>query len=230
MPDLNFWNERWETGKIAFHQSDIHFSLTEFAEKFFDRKSEGNILVPLCGKSKDMIFLLSLNYKVFGIEFSKIAVESFFLEAKLNYRVEKLSENENIYYSNNIIIFQGDLFNARKYSSVLEILNQTNYCYDRASMVAFNLKERILYAKFIKELPKLKLILTPLFDYGPRIPKKENEEVGPPFLVSENELQELYQENFKIELLKEKQLNVRENLLKEGITFEKEKVYLLGRK
>lgn len=230
MPDFNFWNERWITGKTAFHQSDIHFSLTEFGKDLFDEKIHNSILVPLCGKSKDMNYLLSLGLKVFGIEFSSIAIENFFLESNIDYKVEILSNFEKLYIASNIVIYQGDLFKAKNFSVVNAYLEKVIYCYDRASMVAFDKNERIHYAKFLNDLPNLKNILLPLFDYGPRINEKKDVEVGPPYLVSEFELNQLYSSHFDIKFLKEKNLKVRESLALEGVTFEKELVYLLGRK
>ena len=42
--------------------------------------SEGTVLVPLCGKSLDMIWLAQQGHRVIGVELSDVAVESFFSE------------------------------------------------------------------------------------------------------------------------------------------------------
>jgi Thiopurine S-methyltransferase (TPMT). len=39
------------------------------------------VLVPLCGKSLDMDWLLDAGYKVFGIELSNIAIQAFLCRA-----------------------------------------------------------------------------------------------------------------------------------------------------
>jgi len=54
--DEQYWNQRWEDGRIGFHQEDINPYLLDF---WPERKlsSEAHVLVPLCGKSRDMCWL-----------------------------------------------------------------------------------------------------------------------------------------------------------------------------
>ena len=52
--ESSFWKEVWNEGQIGFHQSEINKNLKRFAQKFKDRST---VLVPLCGKTKDMCYL-----------------------------------------------------------------------------------------------------------------------------------------------------------------------------
>ena len=49
-----FWSTAWGEGNIGFHQADIHPSL----EKHWPALEAGStVLVPLCGKSSDILWL-----------------------------------------------------------------------------------------------------------------------------------------------------------------------------
>ncbi|MEQ9366497.1 MAG: hypothetical protein RIF32_19810, partial [Leptospirales bacterium] len=85
----NFWQERWESGRIGFHQADVHPMLRRHAPDLL--RPNDRILVPLCGKSLDLLFLAGLANarfeqaagKVLGVEFVEQAVHEFFRENEL---------------------------------------------------------------------------------------------------------------------------------------------------
>ncbi len=52
----DFWHERWEKGEIGFHQHDFNRHMQDFIERLEIRPG-AHILVPLCGKSLDMLWL-----------------------------------------------------------------------------------------------------------------------------------------------------------------------------
>ena len=216
MPDYQFWNERWLNNQIGFHMNAPHPSLMEFIDLF---KGYKKVFVPLCGKSPDMIFLRQYGLEVIGAEFSEIAILDFIKENNL--KMVKHEVRDLIYYEGDgFKIFQGDLFKL----SDLDLAGIT-CCYDRASMVAFNQQERFNYSQFLINIGKdFTMILAPLLDYGDVL------DAGPPFSVTGQELSLLYGKIFDLEVLKNVEVTLRDNLKLKGATYEKEVTWLFKRK
>ena len=60
-----FWHERWALGQIGFHQERVHPALPAHEDVFLG--AEGlSVLVPLCGKSLDLLWLLEQDLRVTG--------------------------------------------------------------------------------------------------------------------------------------------------------------------
>jgi thiopurine S-methyltransferase len=72
----SYWKEKWQIGDIGFHQSEVEPLLI----KYFSALSPGRVLVPLCGKTKDMKWLLDKGWTVIGIEVTQLHVEISFLK------------------------------------------------------------------------------------------------------------------------------------------------------
>ncbi len=72
----DFWLNRWNQNEIGWHQTEVEPALIEWATHL----KPGRILVPLCGKSLDMVWLRDQGFKVVGVELSAIACETFFRE------------------------------------------------------------------------------------------------------------------------------------------------------
>ncbi len=79
--EAQYWKGKWKAGDIGFHQSEVESLLVEH----FSRLEPGTVLVPLCGKSLDMIWLKSKGWKVIGVELSSVACEAFFEENGLSF-------------------------------------------------------------------------------------------------------------------------------------------------
>ena len=220
MPDYNYWNNRWKNKQIAFHDGVPHKSIVEFVHLLtLDNSQSKKILVPLCGKSIDMIFLLSQGFQVVGIEFSEIAVLDFFKEHNISYQ-KKVLDHFTLFEAEHIKIYQGDFFKLTE-----KEIGDIAFCYDRASMVAFDQNERKLYAQsLIKYATDLKLILSPLLDYG------DLQNLGPPYSVTANELNEFYGNAFELTILKSNEVAIRESFKKAGAPHEKEVTWLFKRK
>ena len=77
--DPDFWQDRWRTRQVGFHQPAPH----PFLERWWPSlglPSGTRVYVPLCGKSLDMVWLAVRGYHVVGSELSEIAVAEFFGE------------------------------------------------------------------------------------------------------------------------------------------------------
>lgn len=78
-----FWLEKWERNEIGFHQHEINNHLQAYWQHL-KLKPGSPVLVPLCGKSSDMLWLCGQGHNVLGVEISAIAVRDFFQENALN--------------------------------------------------------------------------------------------------------------------------------------------------
>ena len=184
-----FWLERWEDGLIGWHNEDFNQRLVQYGETVFIDKTKP-ILVPLCGKSLDMLWLLSKGYQVIGCELSHLAIEQFFTENKIPYTLEEI-ENFKVYKSDlkkyPITVYNGDIFE----------LNRTNLgplsgTFDRAAYIALNPKQRQEYSKLLHELNDKAPILMETIEYN------QAQVDGPPYSISEAEINNSFENNEKI--------------------------------
>jgi thiopurine S-methyltransferase len=183
----NFWLTKWKDGDIRFHQSKYHPQL----EKFGDRFSEGTILVPLCGKTLDMLYLSAHGHMVVGVELSPIACEDFFIENGIHFSKSHVNDFV-VYDSDNIQLWCGDFFKLPQH-----VWDKVTGIYDRAALVALPIEVRQKYAREVvtrTENAKHLEILLVSFEYPDGAAK------GPPFSVPEQEVHEIYRP-FKIELI-----------------------------
>ncbi len=225
--EITFWQERWNNNQTGFHQQNINPYLMYFyGEKgpVVEQRDNLKVFVPLCGKSKDMLWLSQSNYKVFGVECSDRAVKDFFEENALNYKHAEKDQHA-LYQSSDlpslIEIFQGDFFELQPSD-----LDDVTDIFDRASLVALPVDMRQRYADKMAELqkPGVRTLLVALtFD-----PIEMN---GPPFSVTEDEVSALYSDNFSVQKLLFKEVIEEEpGLRKRGLTSLVETVYKLVRK
>lgn len=173
------WLKKWETGDTRFHQTKVHPELLKNAERF----AEGTILVPLSGKSLDMLFLASRNHKVIGAELSELACRSFFEENDIQYTLQKINDFL-IFESEKITLYCGDFFNLPD-----KVWSEISGIYDRAALIALPPEIRIRYADFIKQnARKGTQILLITIEYPDQTIQ------GPPFSVPFAEISESYKQ------------------------------------
>lgn len=228
--DLNFWNDRWQKGETGFHQSVLNPYLAYcYGEKGpgVDRRSSLKVFVPLCGKSQDMQWLSQNGYDVIGVECSPIAVKDFFENSETSFETTE-SDNYIKYTARaelsgkaKLEILQGDFFAL----SVDDVEGVTDV-FDRASLIALPEAMRKSYAEKMVELlnPGARILLITM-----TYPQHEMD--GPPFSVSEEEVHDLYDENFKIEKLLVKDiLSDEQKFQQRGLTSLMETAYKLTRK
>jgi thiopurine S-methyltransferase len=225
--EIDFWQQRWDNDEIGFHQQSINPYLIYFYGKqgpSLEKRNELTVFVPLCGKSKDLLWLSQNNYSVLAVECSELAVRAFFEENALNYKHAK-QEQSGFYQSTDLAspieIVQGDFFalQASDFEQVTDI-------FDRASLVAMPKDMRQQYAIKMAELqnPGTRTLLVTL-SYD------QSEMNGPPFSVSEQEVDELYSESFDISKLCFKDIIEDEPGFKDrGLSSMIETVYKLVRK
>lgn len=149
------------------------------------------MLVPLCGKSKDLVWLAGLGLQVDGIELYEDAVKSFFKENELPVEVTRESKF-TAYTCATIRIRCGDFF-------ALEEPAAYDFVYDRGALVALPEAMRGAYAQVVaRSLKKSGQGLIIAYEYEP------SQMEGPPFAVSGDEIRRLYGGRFAVRLMEAK--------------------------
>ncbi len=214
--DAQFWLDRWKEGQIGFHKEEFHEKLVQYFPEF-EATTAQKVLVPLCGKTKDLIWLHNMGLYVHGVELCQDAIEAFFRENDLE--EPKIGQDKDFkhYTHQNIVISAGNFF-------ALGSGDQYDYIYDRASLVALPPSMRDQYAKVITTVLKTGgkyLLIT--FEYD------QEKMDGPPFSIDANEVHRLYEDNFTIEL-KESEEEVKKGPKIQTLDSFKQKVYILTKK
>ncbi|MGJ3254684.1 MAG: thiopurine S-methyltransferase [Elainellaceae cyanobacterium] len=138
------------------------------------------ILLPLCGMTLDISWLLSQGFRVVGVELSAFAVNKLFKELGLEPKIATVG-NLLHYRSKDIDIFVGDIFDLSA-----EYLGRINAIYDRAALVALPEKTRQKYASHLINLTNGASQLLIVYEYDPLLMN------GPPFSVDKHEIEQLY--------------------------------------
>jgi len=185
--DSEFWIKSWKESRTAFNQQQYHAKLTQYFPQLKPQAGQ-SVLVPLCGKTIDMVWLASQGLQVHGVELYEGAVEDFFTENKLV--VQKTQSADFVEYSHkNIKINCGDFF---KFDS----RETFDFVYDRAALVALPDSMRTDYARVITAaLKKNGKYLLVVYEYD------QSKMEGPPFSISISEIERLYADAFDIQLI-----------------------------
>ena len=212
----DFWLERWEQNQIGFHEKEINSHLQNFWDKL-KIPTGSKIFVPLCGKSSDMLWLLSKGFQVFGVELSPLAVKNFFAENSLEAQVSDYGEFQR-WEMDGLTIFQGNFFDLSS-----EDLQSCCAIYDRASLIALPIEMRQQYSEHLSKIvPALSKTLLVTLEYD------QNKMQGPPFSVTKNEVHTLFSTPSNIECLySEDILEQNEQFKQKGLTRLIESAYLL---
>lgn len=195
--ESKFWHQRWAEKKIGFHQPEVNADLISHWSTL-DPPAQGRVLVPLCGKSLDMVWLIQQGHHVVGLELSELAVREFFVELEVEPEVET-KDRFKIFRADNLTILCGDFFEATP-----DDLGGVDTVYDRAALVAMPPEMRQQYADQLKRLmPDQVPMLLLTFQYT-------SEEVqGPPFSVDQDIVTKLYQDRFEIDVLDRHAIDLR---------------------
>lgn len=214
--DKEFWQARWDEGRIGFHQEEINPYLRRYWRQLAC-ESTATVFVPLCGKSKDMLWLREQGHTVIGVEMVARAVEDFFAENDIPCETYP-KDAFTVWRGEGITIYCGDFFQLGT-----QELADVAGVYDRASLIALPPELRARYADHLRAiLPRRADVLLITLDY----PQPEMQ--GPPFAVDEREVTALYQTHFAIEQVgAEDVLADNPRFREQGVTRLQEKVYVL---
>ncbi len=214
--DSEFWLERWVRNEIGFHQREINAHLQEYWGRL-GVVPGGRVFVPLCGKSRDLLWLRAEGHAVVGVEVSPLAVEAFFRENELDVQITSQGSFRR-WESDGLVILQGDLFHL----SAADLADVAGV-YDRASLVALPPSMRQRYATHLRSIlpPRAeKLLVTMEYDQA--------QMDGPPFAVEQAEVEALYGDAYTIErLFALDVLGENQRFRERGVSRMEERVYRL---
>ena len=164
------WLERWKNGRTGWHEPDGNLRLQNHWGV-----SGRRVLVPLCGKSVDMLWLEEQGNAVFGVELSGIAIQAFFAEARLDYEEFHGNRHRFVALERDITIVCGDYFDVAD--------ERFDACYDRGAFAALPAPVRARYAEHTNSLlsdEAYHLLITLEYD--------QSLVEGPPFNITEDEV------------------------------------------
>ena len=211
----DFWHNRWENELTGFHLDEVNPHL-KANWSFLKLEQNSRIFVPLCGKTLDLIWLAEQGFQVVGVELSALAAEAFFTENNLAVKKSQV-DGFILWQSEKISLFCGDFFNLST-----KILGEVDAVYDRASLIALPPAMRQDYATMLMDLTPSasKLLITLEYD--------QSKMDGPPFSVSQSEVEALYQARYEIQQhVAQDVLDENERFRQKGLDFMNECVYQL---
>lgn len=211
-----FWHQRWQRGETGWHLAGINLHLQEHWPRLGVGAGE-RVLVPLCGKSLDLLWLAGEGHQVLGVELSPIAVEGLFRDNGLTPEVVDEPPFRR-YRLDEIEVLCGDFFDLDRAH-----LGEVAAVYDRASLIALPPELRPPYVTHLRGLirPATRCLLVTL-DYD------QTQMAGPPFAVAEAEVRSLFETRFDIHRLAELDVLAESpNFRSRGVTSLTEHVYAL---
>lgn len=186
--DATFWHDRWASNEIGFHKSEANPLLVKYVDELSLAKGS-RLFLPLCGKTLDIGWLLSRDYRVAGAELSAVAIEQLFAELGVTPTITTVGSLDH-YRAPQLDIFVGDIFTVTP-----ELLGPVDAIYDRAALVALPRDMRARYAEHLMTLTGQAPQLLISFEYDQRVME------GPPFSVSNEEIREHYGQRYGIRVL-----------------------------
>lgn len=214
--DNQNWLQLWrDQEQGSFHQSCVNPLLIRFWSEL-DLKKCHRVLVPLCGKSQDILWLASQGHEVIGIEISPIAVEDFFIENGLKAKKRRIG-NFIRWRADSISIWCGDFF-----SLTPDLIGRIDGIFDHTALTALAPAVR---GKYIEQLLSLtsgdsNILLLTVEDFA-----KSSRQASDPI---DQELNNLCKGKYNVDLLHSEAM--QQNSLHNGVAMESHaKVYKLSR-
>ena len=185
--EASFWHERWATGQIGWHERNFNPLLTAHFHEL-GLRAGSRVFVPLCGKTRDIAWLLQQGYTVAGSELSEIAVQQLFAELGVAPAVTTTGTLQR-YSAPGLDVYVGDIFDLRA-----EQLGGVAATYDRAALVALPPPTRARYAQHLMALTNSAPQLLVCFEYD------QNLMAGPPHSVPATEVWRQYGAAYRLTL------------------------------
>lgn len=215
--DEAFWHRRWAQNEIGFHLREVNPLLRRHWPGL--QLAVGTkVLVPLCGKSLDLVWLVEQGFEVLGVELSEKAVEDFFVEQNLPVQIEQRS-GFKVYRSGVLEVHCGDFF-----ALTAEDVAGCEGLYDRAALIALPASMRQRYTEHLSSILASGCTgLLVVLDY------EQAQMEGPPFAVSDAEIQASLGDGWDISLL-ERASALDEKFLQRGLRRMDQNCYRLIRR
>lgn len=186
----HFWHTKWGKNEIGFHEPEGNAHLVKYAHVLLEHDSP-RVFVPLCGKTKDIAWLLSKECDVVGAELSELAVQQLFEELGVVPTITKTRHHLR-YEHANLVVFVGDIFNLQS-----DDIGLITGIYDRAALVALPEQMRNQYSTHLSNITHNAPMLIVSFEYN------QSEMAGPPFSVSQQTVKSLYSKTYTVNVLEQ---------------------------
>ncbi|ANO50298.1 thiopurine S-methyltransferase [Woeseia oceani] len=168
------WLGRWREGRTGWHEERGNAALQEYWPPL---PAGTRVLVPLCGKSVDMLWLANRGLEVVGVELSALAIEAFFAEHAIAFDIDDsgaLTRYRAV--DRPVTLYCGDYFELA--------CEPCAALFDRGALVALPESLRPAYARHTDSLltsSAVRLLVTLEYD--------QQRASGPPFAVTAEEVQ-----------------------------------------
>ncbi|RMR62596.1 Thiopurine S-methyltransferase [Pseudomonas syringae pv. actinidiae] len=214
----DFWLQRWQAGQIGFHQAQVNRDLRQHWP-LLRLESGARVLVPLCGKSLDMNWLIEQGCYVVGAELSEAAVAGYFNERGVQPQITRKGDF-SVYAAPGIEIWCGDFFALTAHD-----IGHCTAFYDRAALIALPADMRERYVHQLEALmPRACSGLLVTLEYD------QNLLEGPPFSVPHTWLKAFVSGSWEITKVSEQDaLHSSPKALRAGLERMDEHVYRLER-
>jgi len=209
-----FWYKKWDSNQIGFHQPEANPYLRRYWPDLSIEPS-ARVLVPLCGKSLDLLWLAGQGHWVLGVELSEKAIEDFFNEHQVEPQISQKGAFK-VYRSDAIELWCGDFF-----ALTAQDVTGCKALYDRAALIALPAAMRERYAAHLQQIlaPGVQGLLITL-DYP------QAQMSGPPFAVDDQEVQRLLGEGWHVQRLAQQDVMAESPRFSDaGVTSLVERVY-----
>lgn len=183
--DHDFWHSLWERNWIPFHGAVAnpilvaHFGALSLA-------AQARVFVPLCGKTRDIPWLLAQGHRVVASELSPLAVSQLFDEMGITPEIVP-GPRLTRYSAPGLDIDVGDIFDLDA-----QILGPVDAVYDRAALIALPPDLRARYAAHLAEITATAPQLLISLEYG------DDPDDGPPFSVDGAEIARIYGPAYRV--------------------------------
>lgn len=189
----SFWHSKWQNNEIGFHEPTGNVLLVKYSHVLLgphdSKASLKRIFVPLCGKTKDIGWLLSKGCQVIGAELSEVAVTQLFNDLDITPMITSALKGK-VFSAPNLTIFVGDIFALGR-----DDIGEVTGVYDRAALVALPDDLRRKYANHLIDITHNAPQLVITFDYD------QSKLPGPPFCVNDEMVADMYASNYSISQL-----------------------------
>lgn len=220
-----YWLQRWREGRTGWH----HESVMPLLEKHWASLGiarGARVLVPLCGKSLDMLWLAQQGMRVLGVEISPLAIEAFLAENHLHASKSEAADGVHYRVTNALGAGEIEIINGDVFGVAPDSLAECRAFYDRAALIAFPspMRDRLAHEVYVK-LPAGSPGLLITLDYP------ANEMEGPPFSVDEAEVHRLFDAHWNISQLERRDILASQPSFSQGgVTALHTAVYALTRR
>jgi thiopurine S-methyltransferase len=205
-----FWQARWDTRQIGFHEGRPNELLVAYADRFAPKS---RILVPLAGRAADLGWLADRGHEVVGVEFVRRAIDELF--EGVDVRAHRLGPHK-AFSARGITMVLGDMF-AMKPAD----LGTFDAIYDRAALIALEPSTRAGYVEVCAALNPRGPTLLIAFAYD------QSKTPGPPFSIDGKTVRDLFAGR-SVEHLETRPASVSPRMRESGVDSIDETIYRIG--